>query len=583
MKEEKQNKGYVKRFLHYYKPYLPTFGIDLICATLTTLCDLVLPIIVRKITNLALEDIASLTVEFILRLAGLYLLLKVVDTFANYYMTTCGHLMGAHIEVDMRSDFFNHLQKLSFNFYSNTKVGQLMSRLSKDLFDITEFSHHCPEEILIAIIKFLVSFIILLNVNVPLTILVYLTIPLLAVFVLKLRTTLENAFHMERSQIGEINSQIEDTLLGIRVVQSFANEEIEKEKFKKGNEAFLGIKRIAYRSLGKLHSVIRLFDGLMYISVVVLGAIFIMNGKITPGDYTAYLLYTTVLLNTISRSADVIEMFTQGLTGIERFYEIMDVEPEITDSPSAEPIGKVIGDIKLENVSFAYETSGGEVLKNINLHVKPGENVALVGPSGGGKTTLSSLIPRFYDVSEGRILIDDKDVRSVTLSSLHKNIGVVQQDVYLFSGSIFENILYGRPGASRQEVIDAAKLAGADEFITELENGYDTYVGERGIKLSGGQKQRISIARVFLKNPPVLILDEATSALDNESESIVQKSLERLSEGRTVITIAHRLSTIRNAKTIIVLNSGEIVEKGSHEELMEKKGIYYNLQKMATI
>lgn len=583
MKEKKENKGYFRRFVPYYKPYLPTFGFDLICATLTTLCDLVLPMIVRNITNLALEDIAKLSVEFILKSAGLYLVLKVIDTFANYYMTTFGHMMGAHIEADMRSDFFAHLQKMSFNFYSNTKVGQLMSRLSKDLFDVTEFSHHCPEEFLIAIIKFLVSFIILLNVNVPLTILIYLTIPPLAVFVLKLRNTLENAFHMERSQIGEINSQIEDTLLGIRVVQSFANEEIEKEKFKDGNEIFLKIKKVAYDSLGKLHSVIRLFDGLMYIAVVVLGAIFLMKGKITPGDYTAYLLYTTVLLNTISRSADIIEIFTQGLTGIERFYEIMDVEPDIVDSPNAVSLGNVKGDILLENVTFAYEEANGNVIKGINLHVNPGENVALVGPSGGGKTTLSSLIPRFYDVTDGKILIDGKDVRSVTIESLRQNIGVVQQDVYLFSGSIFDNILYGRPDATREEVIEAAKLAGADEFIRELENGYDTYVGERGIKLSGGQKQRISIARVFLKNPPVLILDEATSALDNESENLVQKSLERLSEGRTVITIAHRLSTIRNAKTIIVLNGGEIVEKGSHEELMEKKGVYYNLQKMATI
>ncbi len=581
MKDTTKKSGPVRRFLPYYKPYIPTLLLDLFCAVLTTLCDLVLPMIVRNITNTATEDLAALTLSLIFRSVALYLVLRAIDTAANYYMTTIGHMMGAHIEADMRSAMFSHLQDMSFRFYSDTKIGQLMSRLTKDLFDVTEFSHHCPEEFLIGIVKFFVSLVILLKVNVPLTLFVYVMIPVLGFFILRIRNALETAFHMERAQIGEINAQIEDSLLGIRVVQSFANEDMEREKFKKGNEVFLGIKKVAYHSLGKLHTVIRLFDGCMYIIVVALGAIFLMNGKITPGDYMAYLLYTTVLLNTVSRLAQFTETFMQGLTGIERFYEIMDIEPEITDAPNAEELTDVVGDIRLEDVSFAYNESKSDVLSGINLHVNPGDNVALVGPSGGGKTTFSNLIPRFYDVTSGRILIDGKDIRNLTLASLRNHIGVVQQDVYLFSGTIYENILYGKPDATREEVIEAAKMAGADEFIDELENGYDTYVGERGIKLSGGQKQRISIARVFLKNPPVLILDEATSALDNESERLVQKSLERLSEGRTVFTIAHRLSTIRNAKIILVLNENGIVEQGSHDELMAQKGVYYNLQMLA--
>ncbi len=581
MTEVKSKKGCLKRFLPYYKPYLPTLILDLFCAVLTTICDVVLPMIVRTITNTASYDPESLTLRFILEIAAIYIVLRIIDTCANYFMVNIGHMMGAHLEADMRKELFSHLQDMSFGFYSNTKVGKLMSHLTKDLFDVTEFSHHAPEEILIGIVKFIASFIILLNVNVPLTVLIYVMIPVLGFAVLKIRHELESSFYNERAQIGEINAQIEDSLLGIRVVQSFANEDIEKDKFNKGNSFFLGIKKMSYKALGKLHCVIRLFDGLMYITVVALGGIFLMNGQISPGDYTAYLLYTTVLLNTVSRLAQFTETFMQGFTGIERFFEIMDVEPEITDTPEATPIENVEGDIRFENVSFSYGDSEENVLSGINLHVNPGDNIALVGPSGGGKTTLSNLIPRFYDVTDGRILLDGRDIRSITLSSLRSNIGVVQQDVYLFSGSIYENILYGRPDANREEVIEAAKLAGAHEFISSLDDGYDTYVGERGVKLSGGQKQRISIARVFLKNPPVLILDEATSALDNESERMVQHSLERLSVGRTVFTIAHRLSTIRNAKIILVLNENGIVEQGSHDELMAKKGIYYNLQMMA--
>lgn len=579
--EKAKEQSYIKRFLPYYKPYLPTLLLDLFCASLTTVCDIVLPVIVRNITNMAQNDAASLTISFILKICAVYIVLRIIDTAANYFMTNIGHMMGAKLEADMRRDLFAHLQEMSFSFYSNTKVGQLMSRLTKDLFDVTEFCHHAPEEVFIGIIKFFASLIILLNVNVPLTLFIYVMIPVLGWFVLKLRHELRTNFYSERSQIGEINAQIEDSLLGIRVVQSFANEEMEKQKFQKGNEVFLGIKRKAYRSLGKLHCVIRLFDGLMYITVVALGAVFLMNGQITPGDYMAYLLYTTVLLNTVSRLAQFTETFMQGLTGVERFYEIMDVEPEIKDDPEATPIENVTGDIELRDVGFSYSDSKSEVLSKVNLHVHPGDNIALVGPSGGGKTTLSNLIPRFYDVTEGEVLLDGRDIRKITLASLRSNIGVVQQDVYLFSGTIYDNILYGKPDATYDEVIEAAKLAGADEFIRELDDGYQTYVGERGVKLSGGQKQRISIARVFLKNPPVLILDEATSALDNESERLVQQSLERLSKGRTVFTIAHRLSTIRGAKTIIVLDDEGIVEQGSHDELMAKQGVYYRLQKLA--
>lgn len=576
-----KTKNNLIRFLPYYKPYLRTVAADLFCALMTTVCDIVLPLLVRKITDTASEDLSLLTPRLILSVAGIYIFLRVIDTAANYYMIHVGHMMGARLETDMRNDLFSHLQELSFSFYSNAKVGQLMSRITRDLFDITEFSHHFPEEAFVALLKFVASFLILARVNLTLTVVIYAMIPLMAIFVLRMQAVLGEAFRSEKEQIGQINAQVEDSLLGIRVVKSFSNEEIEKKKFHEGNRVFMNIKRQAYLFLAQLHCGIRLFEGLMYILVVALGAFFMMRGEITTGDFIAYLLYAMTLLVTVSRLSEFTEVFMQGMSGIRRFFEIMDVPPEITDSPDAEPIGEVTGDIVFDHVTFRYEDGGADVLSGIDLHVLPGENVALVGPSGGGKTTLSNLIPRFYDVTGGRILLDGKDIRKITLKSLRANIGVVQQEVYLFSGSVYENILYGRPGATRGEVVEAAKLAGADEFISALPEGYDTYVGERGVKLSGGQKQRVSIARVFLKNPPVLILDEATSALDNESEHMVQQSLERLSKGRTVFTIAHRLSTIRSAKIILVLTRDGIAEQGTHEELMAEEGVYYNLQKIS--
>lgn len=573
--------GYlIKRFIPYFKNYKGILILDLICASLTTVCDLVFPMLVRYITNAGINDIASLSIGIIAKIGILYLILRIIDSAANFYMADTGHIMGTKIETDMRRDLFDHLQKLSFSYYSNHKIGQIMARITSDLFDVTEFAHHCPEEFFTAGIKIIVSFIILCGVNVPLTLIMFAALPLIFVFVKFFNTRMRRAFKAQRNQIGEINSQVEDTLLGIRVVKSFANEDIEREKFKKGNKTFLETKKTGYFYMAGFQTSNRFFEGLMYMIIVVAGSLFMIKGHISPADLTAYLLYVSTLLATLRTIIQFTEQFQRGMTGIERFIEIMDTPADIKDSDDAEDIENVQGDVKFNDVSFHYSDDENNVLSGINLHIKKGGNVALVGPSGGGKTTLCNLIPRFYDVTEGKILLDDRDIKKITLKSLRSSIGVVQQDVYLFSGTILENIIYGKNDATREEAEAAAKMAGAHEFITSLPNGYDTYVGERGIKLSGGQKQRISIARVFLKNPPVLILDEATSALDNESEKIVQDSLERLAKGRTVFTIAHRLTTIRNADIILVLTEKGIEEQGSHEELMNKKGLYYNLYSM---
>ena len=585
MKEKKKPKGLLLKFLPYYKRHTPVMISDLFCAALTTVCELVLPMLVREITTVAENDIASLTLDLILKCGLLYLVLRLIDTAANYYMTTVGHIMGTRIETDMRRDLFAHLQKLSFSYYDNTKIGTLMSRITNDLFDVTEFAHHCPEEFFIAGIKIVCSFILLCTMSVPLTLIVFSVIPLMVATLIFFRFKMKKNFSESRKHIGELNSQIEDSLLGIRVVKSFAREELEQEKFDKGNKKFLKLKSERYRIMGAFTSSTRLFDGIMYIVVVIIGAIFLTlpdssPASITIGDYMAYLMFVSTLLASIRRIVEFAEQFQQGMSGIERFQEIMDTEPEIADTKDAEELTDVIGNVEFQGVSFRYESEKSNVLTDLNLKVKAGESIALVGPSGGGKTTLCSLIPRFYEVNSGSILIDGKDIKNITLRSLRDNIGVVAQDVYLFSGSVRENIAYGKTDATDEEIVNAARMAGAHDFISTLPEGYDTYVGERGVKLSGGQKQRISIARLFLKNPPILILDEATSALDNESEKLVQDSLERLAVGRTTFTIAHRLTTIRNADRILVLTENGIEESGSHAELIEKGGIYSELYKL---
>ena len=572
----------VRRFLPYFRPYRGMLALDLFCATLTTLCDLVLPMIVRSITGLASSSAAALTVAYVLKVGGVYVLLRLIDTVANYIMVARGHVMGTYIERDMRHALFEHLQEMGFAYYSNAKVGQIMARITSDLFDVTEFAHHCPEEFLIAAIKITVPFVILMGINPALTLIIFLMLPIMLVLARHFNRKMRAAFKESRHQVGEINAQVEDSLLGIRVVKSFANEPMEIDKFDRGNEEFVRIGRRKYRYMAGYNTTTRSFDGIMYIVVVIVGALFIIDGKITAADYMAYLLYISTLLTSIRRVVDYAEQFQRGMTGIERFCEIMDVQPDVNDAPGAKELTGVKGDVTFDHVSFHYNDNDRTVLADINETVKAGDKIALVGPSGGGKTTFCNLIPRFYDVSGGRILIDGQDIAGLTQRSLRENIGMVQQEVYMFSGTIYENIAYGLPGATREQVETAARQAGADGFIRELPDGYDTYVGERGVKLSGGQKQRISIARVFLKNPPILILDEATSALDNESERLVQDSLEKLSKGRTTFTIAHRLTTIRGATSIWVLTQDGIVEKGTHQELMAKKGKYYELYSMYT-
>lgn len=567
----------LKRFLPYYGKYKGIMIMDLFCAALTTVCELVLPLILRYITDVGMRDLASLTVKTVVTIGMLYFALRIIDGLASFYMAYIGHVMGASIETDMRDDAFRHLQKLSDNYFNNTKIGQIMARITSDLFDVTEFAHHCPEEFFIAFLKGVVSFIILARVNVLLTVIIFVLIPVMAVSCTYFNLQVRRAFKRQRNHIGELNARIEDSLLGNKVVRAFANEKVEIDKFDRDNQEFLKIKRQTYKYMAAFQNTIRIFDGLMYVVVIVAGGIFMIKGLIKPADLVAYTMYVSTLLTTIRRIIEFAEQFQRGMTGIERFSELMEAKIDIFDEEGAVPLQDVKGEVTFKNVSFEYPDDHTQVLSGINLTIKPGEKVALVGPSGGGKTTLCSLIPRFYDPTEGEILLDGQNIKNVTLESLRSNIGVVQQDVYLFSGSVYENIAYGKTDATREEVIQAAKMAGAHEFIMELKDGYDTYVGERGVKLSGGQKQRISIARVMVRSPKLVILDEATASLDNESEHLVAESLDKLAAGRTTITIAHRLTTILGADRILVLSGNHIVEEGNHETLMEKQGIYYQL------
>ena len=574
-------KGMLKKhFIPYFKKHKAVLALDLFCAALTTGCEIVLPMIVREITSIATTDISKLTLELILTLTAVYAVLKIIDMAAGYYMIYIGHGMGVKIEKDMREDMFAHLLTVPFSYFDKTKVGQLMSRITTDLFDVVEFAHHCPEEFFIAGIKVTASFIILAGINPLLTVSTFIAIPIIFYGSLYFRRKMRKIFKERRVIAGEVNAQTETSLLGIRVVKSFANEEQETTKFNTRSTEFAQVQKDSYKYMAMLNCVVRMFDGLMYVVMILLGGYFLMTGKITAADMTAYLLYIGMLIAAIKRIVEFTEQFEKGMTGIERFAEVMEV-PSESGYNSADTIENVKGNINFENVTFSYEEEKGDVLANLNLSIKQGENIAIVGPSGGGKTTMCSLISRFYELKEGRITVDGKDINDINLKSLRQAIGVVQQDVYLFSGTVIENILYGAPGASREQAMEAAKRAGAHDFIMSLPQGYDTYIGERGVMLSGGQKQRISISRVFIKNPPIIVLDEATSALDNESEQYIKHSLSELTKGRTTFTIAHRLSTIRNADRIIVLTDKGIEEQGTHSELISKGGIYKKLYELS--
>lgn len=576
-KNFEKNKQLLSRFLPYLRTEKKALAFDLICASLTTVCEIVLPLIVREITNASIDTVGTLSVSLIVKVVLLYVVLRVIDSLAAYYMATYGHYMGTKIETAMRNDLFRHLQKLSFSYYDNNKIGQLMSRLTSDLFDVTEFAHHMPEEVFITSIKIIACFSIFASMNFWLAVIVFAFTPLMFAVTKRNRTKMKEAFKESRHRIGEINAQTENSLLGIRVVKSFVKEDNEMKKFTDNSGMYHDIKKDSYKFMGRFQTTIRLFDGGMYILCVATGAVFMMKGLTTPGDFTASLMMITTLVGSVRRLIDFSEQFNRGITGIERFTEVMDVSGE----PGCDGNGKVLdtfsGEIEFRDVSFKYEGTDKYVFKNLNLKIEKGQSVAVVGPSGAGKTTICNMIPRFYHCEEGKIYLDGHDINDLSLSSLRKAIGIVQQDVYLFSGTIRDNICYGKDNATEEEIIEAAKRAGAHDFIMELSDGYDTYIGERGVKLSGGQKQRISIARVFLKDPPILILDEATSALDNESERLVQKSLDELMHGRTTLTIAHRLTTIRNASEIIVLTENGIEEKGTHAQLIAKNGLYSEL------
>jgi ATP-binding cassette subfamily B protein len=567
----------LKKMISYYKPYRKVFAADLFFAVLASAIALALPLIVRYITSavIFMEQKEALRQTLLL---GLFMaFLVIISCFCNYYISNYGHVMGAKIEFDMRAEIFEHYQRLSFSFYDNQKVGALMSRITTDLFDITELMHHGPENIVISLIKILGAFFIMTSISPVLTFFAFILVPVMFAYAYFFNGKMKRAFRKNREKIAEINSRIEDNLSGIRVVKSFANEQMEKEKFAEGNGGFLAAKKNSYFYMGGYHAGLSSFSLLITILVLAAGAILISYGAVEVTDLVTFLLYINILTEPIKTLIDFTEQFQNGYTGFERFLEILAIEPEIQDAADAKPLHDVKGVIDFDNVSFRYEENSEKVLSHVSLHVNAGEYVALVGSSGAGKSTLCSLLPRFYDVTGGAVKIDGTDVRQLELKSLRGHIGIVQQDVYLFAGSIFDNIRYGKPEASRQEVVTAAKCANAHEFIMALPDGYDTDIGQRGVKLSGGQKQRLSIARVFLKNPPILIFDEATSALDNESEKVVQDSLEKLAENRTTFVIAHRLSTIENAERILVLTENGIAEEGTHEELLQKQGIYEKL------
>lgn len=570
----------LKKMISYYRPYLGVFTADMIFAIIASAVSLAIPLIARYITSTIIYMDKTEVLHHVLLLGVMMIGLVAVSCYCNFFISDYGHVMGAKIEYDMRAEIFEHYQKLSFSFYDNQKVGALMSRITTDLFDITELMHHGPENIVISVMKIAGAFVIMMCISPSLTAAAFALVPVMFVYAYFFNKKMKRAFKRNREQIAKINSQIEDNLSGIRVVKSFANEEIEKEKFAKGNAGFLNAKKESYRYMGGYHAGLGFFSLLITISVLVAGAVFISDGTVDVTDLITFLLYISILTEPIKTLIDFTEQFQNGYTGFERFLEIMSIEPDIQDAIDAKPLEQVKGAIDFDNVSFRYEENSEKVLSHINLHVDAGEYVALVGSSGAGKSTLCSLIPRFYDVTSGTVKIDGQDVRTLQLQSLRNHIGIVQQDVYLFVGTVYDNIRYGKPDATREEVIQAAKNANAHEFIMSLPNGYETDIGQRGIKLSGGQKQRLSIARVFLKNPPILIFDEATSALDNESEKVVQESLERLAKNRTTFVIAHRLTTIQNAKRILVLTENGIEEEGTHEELLARGGIYEKLYHM---
>ncbi len=570
----------IRKFISYYGPYRTVFFLDLICAAFISVVDLLYPQILRTLTNTLFTRDSGTILSALPWIAVALLVMYILQSLCKYYVTYQGHMMGANMERDMRQQLFDHYEKLSFSYYNQNNSGQMMSKLVSDLFDIAEFAHHGPENLFISVVKIIGSFVFLFLINWRLALPLVVLVLCMFVFSFRQNQSMQETFMDNRRKIGDVNSSLQDTLAGIRVVQSFANEDIEREKFKKSNQAFLISKRNNYSCMGNFMSWNLFFQGMMYLVTLVFGGYLIARGLMDVADLAMYALYIGIFISPIQILVELIEMMQKGLAGFRRFLDVMETEPDIEDAPDAKPLTDVKGHVRYEDVSFHYSDDDTPVLSHVSFDIPAGKSIALVGPSGSGKTTICSLLPRFYDVTGGRITIDGKDVRTLTLKSLRSQIGMVQQDVYLFSGTIRENIAYGKPGASEEEIMEAARRANIHEFISELPEGYDTFVGERGARLSGGQKQRISIARVFLKNPPILILDEATSALDNESERWIQKSLEELSEGRTTITIAHRLSTIRNADEIIVITEDGIAERGTHEQLLEQNGIYAHYSRM---